>query len=280
MNNAITGNLLFAAPLLWTVLCLVPKTMARVTFDLPPATTVVLHLPFSAEVACRVRTAARLLWSLVSAWRASDGRPAIVIVSLLVVRPLCLTCRLSLPHPVAADPSRGVLHLQSQILCDLLHRRSRHVYAIRLDVPVVDAAVTKGERRRVVGELYGLLRAERNKPRVHCVDRVTGVFTRHRRADARDDHLSRLHLRHLKQLAVAVNDRGSRGWRSGITIIPTDKQGDAVVSAGEGLQSAANVRNLPPVHTHTTSVSYRFSFRYCFLLVESSVAQTVGKFCR
>ena len=230
MNNAITGNLLFAAPLLWTVLCLVPKTMARVAFDLPPVTTVVLHVPFSAEVACRVRTAARLLWSLVSAWRASDGRPAIVIVSLLVVRPLCLTCRLSLPHPVA------------------------DVYAVRLDVPVVDAAVTKGGRRRVVGELYGLLRAERNKPRVHCVDRVTGVFTRHRRADARDDHLSRLHLRHLKQLAVAVNDRGSRGWRSGITIIPTDKQGDAVVSAGEGLQSAANVRNLPPAQTHDVSI--------------------------
>ena len=141
MNNAITGNLLFAAPLLWTVLCLVPKTMARVTFDLPPVTTVVLHVPFfSIEVACRVRTAARLSWSLVSAWPASDGRPAIVIVSLLVVRPLCPTCRLSLPHPVAADPSRGVLHLQSQILRDLLHRRSRHVYAVRLDVPVVDAA--------------------------------------------------------------------------------------------------------------------------------------------
>ena len=113
MNNAITGNLLFAAPLLWTVLCLVPKTMARVTFDLPPVTTVVLHVPFfSAEVACRVRTAARLSWSLVSAWRASDGRPAIIIVSLLVVRPLCLTSVVPSSHrrrrPLARCPSPAV----------------------------------------------------------------------------------------------------------------------------------------------------------------------------
>ena len=42
------------------------------TFDLPPVTTVVLHVPFfSAEVACRVRTAACLSWSLVSAWLVS-----------------------------------------------------------------------------------------------------------------------------------------------------------------------------------------------------------------